>query len=40
VAILEAEQDIGMNRSFQALLCINEWKVKWFSQFIEKDENK
>jgi len=37
-AILEAKQDLGMSRSFQALLLVNEWRVKWFSQFLTKDD--
>lgn len=37
-AILEAEPMPNMSREFQALLCVNEWRVKWFSQFTVGDK--
>lgn len=38
IDILEAKQDIGMSRTFQALLLVSNWRAKWFDQFKEAKE--
>ena len=37
-SILEAEPMPGITRTFQALLLLSEWRVKWFSQFTEEEK--